>query len=157
MKNIKLFAILAAICSFMAVSSCEKKGSETASIEFTIEVTNVAAVTAELSIDGKGTAPALVRYLAPVSKADFLAEVANPDDEAAVKNYISKVGTAIALPYTQVLKDLNVGTEYIIGVVAYDANMNIYGYATSSFTTKEMDDRLVGDQSEAGNLTENIL
>lgn len=157
MKIIKLFAILAAVVSVMTVSSCEKKGADPVSIDFTIELTNVAAVTAELSIDGKGTTPALVRYLAPIPMAEFLEAVVKIEDEAAVKNYISKNGAAILLPYIQVLKDLNVGTEYVVGVVAYDENMKIYGYKTASFTTKAMDDRLVGDQSEAGSLTENIL
>lgn len=158
MKNIKLLAIVVAFCSLMSISSCNKPGAEgTGEPEspFTIEVSNIRAVLAMVDITLDQEAE-LVRFLAPMTKADFDAAV-NSSDVEAVKTYISQNGEPIACPFNKVLKDLTKGTEYIIGVVAYDVDMNIFAYKTATFTTLVDDDRVVGDESSAGSLTENKL
>ena len=156
MRTIKLFAIVAAFCSLMSISSCSKSSQEAPAIEFSIEVSNIRAVLAvvDINLDQKAE---LVRFLAPMTKADFEAAVGNPNDGAAVKNYISQNGEPIALPFQKVLTNLQNGTEYVIGVVAYDADMNMFAFKTVTFSTLETDDRVVGDPSAPGNLTENIL
>ena len=46
------------------------------------------------------------------------------------------------------------------GVAAYDSEMNVYGYSTTTFTTLDLSsitDDALGDPSDAGSLTENEL
>lgn len=156
MKTIKLLAVIAAFCSLMSLSSCGKPSTPaTPASAFTIEVSNIRAALAvvDITIDKEAE---LIRFLAPMPKADFDAAV-NSKDEKAVKDFISQNGEAIECPFNKILKDLVNGTEYIIGVVAYDVDMNMFSYQTATFTTLETDDRVVGDESSAGDLTENKL
>lgn len=156
MKTIKIFTIIAALCSLMGLSSCGKPGPETKPDSLiTIEVSNIRAVLAMVDITLTKEAE-LVRFLAPMPKAE-LAALVNLNDEAALKQYISQNGEPIDVPFNKVLKDLANGTEYIIGVVAFDANMDMFAFNTATFTTLETDDRVVGDGSSAGSLTENKL
>ena len=81
-------------------------------------------------------------------------------DEAKVKEHIKSNGVAIELPYKALLKDLNTETTYVVGVVAFDENMDAFGCRVETFTTLDMSsltDRAVGDPSGVGNLTENVL
>lgn len=143
----------------LAFISCKKKEQPKLSMDFTIEVTDVTAINARLAIDGKGDAPALVRYMAPIPEAEISAEI-SMDDAEAVKSFVSRNGVAIDLPYSSLLLDLTPETTYVVGVVAFDARMNAYSYKTATFTMKDlasMFEDTVGDPSDAGNLTENIL
>lgn len=157
MKTIKLLAVISAFFSLMSLTSCEKKPSTQngPASAFTIEVSNIRAVLAVVDITLDKEAE-LVRFLAPMPKADFEAAV-NSSDVNAVKEFISQNGEAIECPFNKIMKDLTNGTEYIVGVVAYDVDMNIFSYATTTFTTLETDDRVVGDESSAGDLTQNQL
>lgn len=157
MKTIKLLAVVAAFCSMIGLSSCGKQSStpEAPVSAFKIEVSNIRAFLAvvDITIDKEAE---LIRFLAPMPKADFDAAV-NSSDENAVKQFISQNGEAIECPFNKIMKDLVNGTEYVIGVVAYDADMNIFSYLTTTFTTLETDDRVVGDESSAGDLIQNKL
>jgi hypothetical protein len=158
MKTIKFLAMIAALCSLMGLSSCNKPSSDDPQDQasaFTIEVSNIRAVLAVVDITLDKPAE-LVRFLAPMPKADFDAAV-NASDAEAVKSYISQNGEAIECPFNKALTNLTNGTEYVIGVVAYDVNMNIFSYKTATFTTLVEDDRVVGDESSAGSLKENTL
>ena len=156
MKTIKFLTIIAAVCSLMGLSSCNKPDdSKEQASAFTIEVSNIRAVLAVVDITLDKSAE-LVRFLAPMPKADFDAAV-NASDAEAVKSYISQNGEAIECPFNKVLTGLTNGTEYVIGVVAYDVNMNIFSYKTTTFSTLAEDDRVVGDESSAGSLKENTL
>ncbi len=143
----------------LAFVSCKKKEQPKLLMDFTIEITDVTAINARLAIDGKGSAPSLVRYMAPVPKTEMSAEI-NMDDAEAVKGFISQNGVAINLPYSSLLRDLTPETAYVVGVIAFDAQMDAYSYKTATFTMKDlasMFEDTVGDPSNAGNLTENVL
>jgi len=156
MRPLKILTIFLSVAALLVNSSCKKQNEGPASFDFALEVSEIGSISAELNIDGKGEAPSLVRYLAPVLKSEFDAAI-DTSDEDAVKKFISENGTAVSLPYFTYLKGLNISTEYVVGVVAFDEDMNIYSYKTHSFSTTEMDDRVVGNPSGAGELTENIL
>ena len=159
MKTLKLFAILAGVLAVMTLSSCEPQVAQK-KIEFTFHIEDVTAINAQLEISATGDDAALVRYLAPVPETDVLSVVGSLTDEAKVKEYIKTNGVAIELPYNTLLKDLNTETTYVVGVVAFDENMDPFGYRVETFTTLDMSsltDRAVGDPSNVGNLTENVL
>ena len=159
MKTLKLFgAMLFAICC-MGVSSC-KKQEASLKIDFKIDVTEIKAINARLEITASGDKPSLVRYLAPTPEADVLAAVGSLDNASAVKSFISKNGSAIRLPYKVVLMDLTPEQRFVVGVVAYDSDMNAFGYSTQVFTTLDLAslaENPLGDSSNVGSMTENIL
>lgn len=160
MKSIKFFTIIAAVFSVLAVSSCKKAPAATKSVEVSIEVTDVKAINARIQIGIKGSDAALVRYLAPTQESVVLESVPNLEDEAAMKAYIGRNGEAVSLPYSTLLKDLLPETDYVVGVVVYDAKMTAIGYKMVQFTTRDMASMFedcLGDPSDVGNLTENII
>ena len=161
MKTLRLITILAGVLSVVALSSCRKDQTQPGlSIDMSIEVTDISAINAMLKISGEGDEPALIRMVSAVPKAEVIEAVGSLDNSEAVKSYISGHGEAISLPYSAVLKDLNPETAYFIGVAAYDSEMNVYGYATTTFTTLDLSsitDDALGDPSDAGSLTENEL
>ena len=156
MRTIKFLTIIAAFCSLMSLSSCSKPDDGAQAATFEIEVSNIRATLAVVDINLEKKAE-LVRFLNPMPKAEFEAAVGNTSDAATVKSFISENGEPIDLPFNKILTPLEKGTEYVIGVVAYDANMNLFAYKTVTFSTLESDDRVVGDPSAPGSLTENIL
>ena len=180
MKTLRLITILAGVLFVVALSSCRKDQTQPGlsidmsievtdmkdqtqpglSIDMSIEVTDISAINAMLKISGEGDEPALIRMVSAVPEAEVIETVGSLDNSEAVKSYISGNGDAISLPYSAVLKDLNPETAYFIGVTAYDSDMNVYGYATTTFTTLDLSsitDDALGDPSDAGSLTENEL
>lgn len=159
MKKIKLLTIIAAVFSVLAVSSCKKTPVADKSVELSMKVTDVKAINAKIEISADGEA-ALIRYLAPVQESVVLESVPNLDDSEAMKTYIARNGEAIKVPYNALLKDLQPETVYVVGTVAYDDKMTAVGYKMATFTTLDMasmfEDSL-GDPSDAGSLTENII
>ena len=156
MKTIKFLTIIAAFCSLMGLSSCNKPSDDDTqkqALAITIEVSNIRAVLAVVDITLDKPAD-IVRFIA-MPKAELDA-AANTADAEAVKTYISQNGETIECPFNKVLTGLTNGTEYVVGVVAYDAEMNA-SYKTVTFNTLAEDDRVVGDESSAGSLTENTL
>ena len=146
-------------CLSLAFISCKKKEQPKPTMDLTIEVTDVTAINARLAIDGTGDTPSLVRYMAPGLAEDMYAAIDTADVEA-VKGYISQNGVAIDLPYTEVLTELTPEATYVVGVIAFDEQMNAFGYDVETFTMKDlasMFEETLGDPSNAGNLTENIL
>lgn len=160
MKKIRLFLTLASIAALMSAVACNKQSASGPSIDLSIKVTNVTAINAVMDVTGEGEEPALVRLVAPVHEAEVLETVGSLDNADAVKNYISSNGEAIDLPYNAILQDLDPETAYFAGVIAYNSNMDIMGYATSTFTTRDLAslaEDAVGDPSDAGSLDENEL
>ena len=157
MRTLKL--IMLCCCLSIFGSSCQKNEKTPLSTDFSIEVTDITAINARLSIGATGDTPSLVRYMAPVSEAELKSNV-NVDDAEALKSYISRKGTAIELPYSSVLLDLNPETTYMVGVIAIDEDMDVYAYKTATFTMKDLNsmfENTLGDPSNAGELKENIL
>ena len=101
-------------------------------------MTDISAINAMLKISGEGDEPALIRMVSAVPEAEVMETVGSLDNSEAVKSYISGNGDAISLPYSAVLKDLSPETAYFIGVAAYDSEMNVYGYSTTTFTTLDL-------------------
>lgn len=122
-------------------------------------MTDITAINARLAIDATGDKPSLVRYMAPVPEAEVKAAI-SMDDAEALKAYISKNGTAIELPYSSVLTELTPEMTYLVGIIAIDEQMNVYQYKTATFTMKDLASQFentLGDPSNAGELTENII
>lgn len=157
MKILKLITA----CSILLLSmmSCNKQEAAQEKADFTIEVSNVTAINARLQIDCAGTAPALVRYMAPTPK-ETVASAVNMDDQEALKAYVSKNGEAITVPFSTVLLDLTPEMTYVVGVVAISEDMEVYECLTETFTMKDlasMFENVLGDPSNAGNLSGNTL
>ena len=159
MKILKLMGASLIMLCCMSIISC-KKAPVALSIDLTMEVTKVKAINAMLEIKATGDTPSLVRYMGPTPEAEVLDAVGSLDNESAVKSFISKNGIAIKLPYSIALMNLEPEQKYVVGVVVYDSHMNAFGYATQVFTTldlESMTDNALGDSSNVGNMTENIL
>lgn len=157
MRTLKLITVCCLL--LLGMISCKKQSAAPAKADFSIEVSNVTAINARLQIDCKGKIPALVRYMAPVPEAIVASEV-DMNDAKAMKDYLSKNGEAIELPYSAVLLDLAAETTYVVGVVAVNENMELYDFLVETFTTKDlasMFDNVLGDPSNSGELTENTL
>ncbi len=157
MRTLKL--IMLGCCISLALASCKKNNDTTLSTELSIAVTDITAINARLAIESTGDVPSLVRYMEPIPEADVVSGVDTTNTEA-LKDFISKNGAAIELPYSAVLLDLAPETKYVVGVVAIDADMNMYAYKTETFTMKDlasMFENTLGDPSNAGELTENTL
>ena len=156
MRTLKLIMLC---CLSLAFFSCGKTDKPTLSTDFTVEVTDITAINARLAIDLTGDKPSLVRYMAPVPEAEVKAAI-NMEDAEALKAYISKNGTAIELPYSTVLTELTPEMTYLVGIIAIDDQMNVYQYKTATFTMKDLASQFentLGDPSNAGELTENII
>ena len=156
MRTLKLITLC---CLLLAFSSCKKSSGPKLSTDFSIEITDITAVNARLAIDAIGDNPSLIRYMAPIPEDHVKSEV-NMTNESAMKSFISKNGSAIQLPYSAILQDLAPETTYVVGVIAIDAQMNIYSYKTASFTMKDLASQFentLGNPSNAGDLTENTL
>lgn len=157
MKTLKL--IMLCCCLSLAFSSCKKSSGPELSTDFSIEVADITAVNARLSIDATGDQPSLVRYMAPKPEDQVKSEI-NMADESAMKSFISKNGIAIQLPYSAILQNLAPETTYVVGVIAIDEQMNVYSYKTATFTMKDLASQFentLGNPSNAGELTENII
>lgn len=157
MKILKL--ITACSILLLGMISCNKQETVQEKADFTIEVSNVTAINARLQIDCAGTAPALVRYMAPMPK-ETVASGVNMENQEALKAYVSKNGEAVKLPYSSVLLDLTPETTYVVGVVAINEKMEVYDCLVETFTTKDlasMFENTLGDPSNAGNLSGNTL
>lgn len=155
----RTFKLIMLCCLSLAFLACGKTDKPTLSTEFTVEVTDITAINARLAIDATGDKPSLVRYMAPVPEAEVKAAI-SMDDAEALKAYISKNGTAIELPYSSVLTELTPEMTYLVGIIAIDEQMNVYQYKTATFTMKDLASQFentLGDPSNAGELTENII
>ena len=160
MKHLKLLVFLAAALSVMMVSSCKKQSEPKVSAELSVEITDIKAVSARLSITCEKGNPTLVRYLAPTLKSDVIAATGSVENKTAVETFITRNGNAIALPYNVLLKDLMPETEYVVGVAAFDSSMKVIASEVKVFTTLDLNsmfDESLGDPSGAGDLTENII
>lgn len=151
MKRFLIAGILV-LAGAMIVASC-KKGPEKEKGGVTIEVTNIASTSASVNVNFKGTKPTLVRLTKPVD-----AEIAslNITDETAVADYATKNGEAISLPYTTEVTGLEPGLNYVIAVMAMDANMKLINAKAVTFSTLDPDNA-IGDPSGAGEITARTL
>ena len=149
----KLIQIIFAMLPLVA--ACEK-GEEPEKYGIEIAVSEISAQNATVSVSTTGPAAFLVRMTA-VSKEDFLSKVESMDNETKIIAYINKYGSAITVPYTSAIKGLNPETDYIVGVLSYDADLNPLAWKVFEFTTAKIGDTLVGDSSGAGSVTDNVL
>ena len=169
MKTLKLFVVFAVTASLLAFASCGKDsatGQEPDNspvipeypVKYTITVDDVKLNYAKIGIVITGDEESageseVVRYV--VAKAS---EVGDLKDFEAAQTYITRNGEPIGLPYLKIQQGLEENTDYVVGIVSYDADMNINGYMVELFKTKSMDDLpSVGDESGAGDLTINPL
>ena len=154
----KILLLTAALATLLLPYSCEKqpKTPKEKAVEFTIEVSDIAIQTATISVTATGE-PTLVRMVDATPLSSVLAEVGSLDDADAVNGWITRNGSAIVLPYSSAAKDLDPSTEYFVGVVAYNKNMDIVASKTATFTTLETGAIVIGGGSGAGSVNENTL
>lgn len=129
--------------------------TEKSDVEITVSDISTQNVTA--SVSTSGPAAFLVRMTNAVPKEEFLSKVESMENETKIIAYINKYGSAITVPYTSALKGLNPETDYVIGVLSYDADLNPLAWKVIEFTTSKVGDTLVGDSSGAGSVTDNVL
>lgn len=151
----KLIRIIFAMLPLVA--ACEK-GEEPEKYGIEITVSEISTLNATVSVSTTGPAAYLVRMTKAVPKDEFLSKVETMDNETKIIAYINKYyDSAITVPYTSAIKGLNPETDYVIGALSYDADLNPLAWTITGFTTAKVGDTLVGDSSGAGSVTDNVL
>lgn len=180
MKSFKFLAAFAIAAALLTVESCKKdpKPGNTDGdtpgvnlpdtpdepvipeypVKYTVTASDLKLNYAKIGIaitgdeQSSGTSE-VVRYIV-VKESD----APSVTDYEALQTYITRNGEPIELPYARIQQGLEGDTTYIACVVSYDADMNVNGYMVVRFNTLSMDDLpSLGDESGAGNLTENQL
>lgn len=151
-KILTLFVLLAGL-----LSACDKPAKEEAKTTLSVSVSGISIQTASVSASAEGAAPSLVRMIGATLLDDMLSEVASLDDEAKVKAFLTKYGSAVELPYESVLKDLAPDSEYVVGLISFNKNMDPTAFAVTTFRTDVFGSVTTGDPSGAGTVKENIL
>ena len=136
--------------------ACEK-GTAPEKSDIEITVSEISTQNATVSVTTSGPAAFLVRMTNAVPKKEFLSKVESMDNETRIIAYINKYGSAITVPYTSAIKELNPEENYVIGVLSYDSNLNPLAWKLAEFTTTKIGDTVVGDSSGAGSVTDNEL
>ena len=144
------------ICAMLPLVTACEKGEEPEKSGIEIAVSEISDQNAIVSVSTTGPEAFLVRMVA-VSKDEFLSKVESMDNETKIIAYINKYGSAITVPYTSAVKGLKPETDYIVGVLSYDADLNPIAWKLVEFTTAKIGDTLVGDSSGAGSVTDNEL
>jgi len=150
--------ILASIVLLAAfVAACDKPAEEKASTKLSVNVSEISIQTASVTASSEGTEPVLVRMIGATPLEDVISEVSSMDNESKVKAFLTKYGTAVELPYEAVLKDLAPDTEYVIGLIGFDKNMDAVAFAVTTFRTNVFGSVTTGDPSGAGIVKENTI
>lgn len=169
MKTIKILAVFAIAAAMFTMESCKKTPKPGPGVDndpeipeypvkYTVTVDdiklNYARITIEITGDEESAGSSeVVRYVV-VKESDS----PSVKDYEALQTYITRNGEPIALPYQRIQRELDEASDYLVGVVSYDAEMNVNGYMVKRFRTLSMSDLPnLGDESGAGNLTENPL
>ena len=153
MKKTLILIMCAVLPMFVA---CKKnEAPEKAIIE--VAVSEVSTQNANVSVTTKGPQPFLVRMTAPVLKEEFLSKVESMTNDSRIISYANKYGTAIIVPFTTIVKDLNPDQDYVIAVISYNENLDALAWDVVEFTTAPVGSVVVGDASGAGSVTENEL
>ena len=147
--------ILLAVAALLPLSCKKEQKGEKASIQ--IEVSDISTLNAVVNLNCKGPKPALVRITQAVSLEEFIGEVGSLENEEGIVNYVKTNGFAISLPYSNAVKDLSPSTDYIVGAVSFDSNMDLLSWAVKEFRTEDLGSSTVGDASGAGSLGDNEL
>ncbi|MCI2083207.1 MAG: hypothetical protein LKK19_06665 [Bacteroidales bacterium] len=152
--NGKIFLKLLPILLIAAVvTSCVEKQKETET-SITIDVTDVTASSATLSITQEGAIPQLIRMVDAVSMESLDSADVNVEDESSLSAYLTDKGTAISVPYSATATGLEPYAEYVVGVVCFDADFKVTCVKYATFTTLAPDNA-IGDNDGAGSVTEN--
>ena len=179
MKTLKFFAAFAIVATLLTVESCKKapqpgnNGDKPGvdqpvtpdepvipeyPVKYTVTVDDIKLNYARISItitgdeESAGTSE-VVRYVV-VKESD----APSVTDYEALQTYITRNGEPITLPYNRIQRNLDEASTYLVGVLSYDADINVNGYMVKRFNTLTMSDLPnLGDESGAGNLTENPL
>ncbi len=154
----KILLLTAALATLLLPYSCEKqpKTPKEDPVEFTVEISDIAIQTASVSVSATGS-PTLVRMVDAIRLSDVQAALGSLEDEEAVKTWITRNGSAIVLPYDSAAKDLEPETDYFIGVVAFNKDMDVVAFKTATFKTLEAGSIVIGGGSGAGSVNENTL
>ncbi len=147
MKRFFFLSMLAMFLGTFALTSCKKEQKEDPTV-VTVDVTDITATSATVSVSVAGAAPQMVRFTepVPVESLDF-----DVNDQAAVAKYASK-GSAVGTPYSSKFTELAPVTEYFTAAVAFDANFTVVSTASKVFTTI-VPDNAIGDTAGAGEIT----
>ena len=141
-RTLTIISCLAALL----LASCKEK-AETPRAEISIEIVDVSVQNATLKVSCKGPNPALVRITDAIPKADF---VEDPE-------FVKTNGFGISVPYSNAIKDLSPSTDYVVGAISFDSDMDMLTWGFAEFRTADLGSATVGDASGAGSLTNNEL
>ena len=142
--------ILIPLTAALLLLSCGKPQEEGQPV-LDISVTEIGSRTATVNVSCQGPAPSLVRLTDAIRKEDF------PTNESTLPDFLKTNGSAVSVPYKSALKDLYPSTDYVVGAISFDKNMDVLVWATYEFRTTDLGTTTVGDPSGAGSLTENKL
>ena len=118
-----------------------------------LSVMDVGSRSATVAVSCEGPDVALLRLTEAVRKEEWPAGM---DAEATI-NYLKTKGSAVTLPYKSALKELFPSTDYVIGAISFDGNMDLLTWTTVEFKTEDLGTSTVGDPSGAGSLSGNEL
>lgn len=153
MKRKLFFGLWAALLGTLPMTSCGGDGSDAAAPAVTIAVSNVTAQSATVAISANFTAT-VTRFVSAVSLEALEAEGIDPENAEAVYQWLTENGTHVALPYTAEATDLEAASEYLTGIVCFDANYQRIAAAIEIFQTA-VPENSIGDHNGAGSVTEN--
>lgn len=153
----KILITIMSVAAMLLAGSCQKPSGSTQTTTLKIEFSDIATQTLTVSVTFEGDEPALVRMIPATRLDEVMQSVKDIKDEAAAKAYLTKNGLATVLPYKAVTKDLTPDTEYVVGAVAFNDNMDPIAVAMETFRTQVFGSTTVGDASGAGSVTSNEL
>lgn len=153
MKRKLFFGLLAAVLGTLPMTSCGGDGSDAAAPAVQIAVSHVTAQSATVAISANFT-PTVTRFVSAVSVEALEAEEVDPKDAEAVYQWLVDNGTHVTLPYTAEATDLEPASDYLTGIVCFDANYQRIAATVEIFQTA-VPENSIGDHNGAGSVTEN--
>lgn len=153
MKREIIFGFLAVVLSAAMMISCGKKPHDEPTV-VTVDVSAITATGAQIDIAFTGPKPSLCRFIGATSTETVLAAVPSLDNQEQLAKYFTDNGTAVSLPYSATASQLEPFSNYVTGVVCYDADMNMICVAYKDFQTLAPDNA-IGDDDGAGSVNDN--
>ena len=152
MNRLKVLALAAAALAVMAVS-CKKEPKKVPT-QLSVTVSEVTATGATVQVTSTGEAPTMVRFLSATELSGIGFDLNDVDGIAA---YVSENGSAISLPYTFQITDLEPYMDYAVGAVAFDKDLKVTTAAAASFQTAAPDNAINESGNGAGSVSDRTI
>lgn len=154
MRKKLLFGFCALALGALTLTSCGDDKESASATSVAINVTEITTNSAKVTISLEGAAPSLCRFVDAVSLEELEAAGVDPENTAALNEYLTKNGVAVSLPYTKSVTELEAANQYLTGIVCYDASYNLAASAVKVFQTAAPENS-IGDENNAGSVDDN--